>query len=82
MEELLPPSAGLVLGALLGFERTPIRVPVGAALATALGVLATVASGESNATWAYLLIDISLVAVAAVAGFRVTRRLSTAAREA
>jgi hypothetical protein len=81
MEEPLPLSAGLVLGALL-VVRPSIRVPVGAALATALGVLATVASGESKVTWAYLLIDIPLVAVAAVAGFLVTRRLSTAAREA
>ena len=55
-------------------------VPVGATLATALGVLATVASGEFKMTWAYLLIDIPLVAVAAVIGFLVTRRLAATAR--
>jgi hypothetical protein len=82
MEELFPLSAGLVLGTMLGFVRPSIRVPVGAALATALGVLATMASGELKVTWAYLLIDIPLVAVAAVLGFVVTRWLSTAAREA
>jgi hypothetical protein len=82
MEELFPLSAGLVLGALLGFARPSIRVPIGAALATALGVLATVVSGEFKVTWAYLLIDIPLVAVAAVAGFLVTRWLSTMVREA
>ena len=82
MEELFPLSAGLILGALLGFVRPSIRVPVGATLATALGVLATVASGEFRVTWAYLLIDIPLVAVAAVAGFLVTRRLAATTREA
>jgi hypothetical protein len=82
MEELFPLSAGLVLGALLGFVRPSIRVPVGAALATALGVLATVASGEFKMTWAYVLIDIPLVGVAAVAGFLVTRRLAATAGEA
>lgn len=82
MEELFPLGAGLVIGALLGFVRPSIRVPVGAALATALGVLATVASGEFKVTWAYLLIDIPLVGVAAVAGFLVTRQLAATAREA
>lgn len=82
MEELFPLSAGLILGALLGFVRPSIRVPVGTTLATALGVLATVASGEFRVTWAYLLIDIPLVAVAAVAGFVVTRRLVATTREA
>jgi hypothetical protein len=82
MAEFFPLSAGLLLGALLGFVRPSIRVPVGATLATAVGVLATVASGEFRVTWAYLLIDIPLVAVAAVAGFLVTRRLVATTREA
>lgn len=82
MTELFPLGAGLVLGTLLGYVRPSIRVPLGVPLATAFGVLATVASGEFKMTWAYLLIDIPLVGVAAVTGFLVARRLALTAREA
>jgi hypothetical protein len=75
MQELLPLSAGLLLGALVGTLRPSIRVPVGAALAVVVGALATVVSGEFKVSWAYLLFDIPLVAVCAVLGFLVARRL-------
>ena len=44
--------------------------------------MATVASGEYRVSWAYLLIDIPLVVLAAVVGFAAARRLTLPAREA
>jgi hypothetical protein len=82
VEELFPLATGLVLGGLLGFVRPSIRLPVGAALAVALGVLATVASGEFRVSWAYLLIDIPLVAVAAILGLLIARGLAPSVPEA
>jgi hypothetical protein len=43
-------------------------------------VLATVASGEFYITWAFLLIDIPLVALSAVASFYAVHRLRRAPR--
>jgi hypothetical protein len=73
MQELFPLACGLVLGVFLGAVRPGMRLPVGAALAIVLGVLATVATGEFKTSWGYLLIDIPLVAIAAVAGLAVGR---------
>jgi hypothetical protein len=82
MEELFPLCSGLALGALLGLLRPSLRLPTGVALAAALGVMATVASGEYSVSWAYLVIDIPLVVLAAAAGFVAARRLTLPAREA
>jgi high-affinity Fe2+/Pb2+ permease len=65
MQELLPVVSGLIIGSLLGLLRPSMRVPVGAALAIAFGVVATIVSGEFRISWAFLLIDIPLVAVSA-----------------
>jgi hypothetical protein len=81
MEELFPLASGLALGALLGYLRPSTRLPVGAAPAIVLGVLATVASGEFRVSWTYLLIDIPLVAGAAVLGLLIARRLAARPRE-
>ena len=78
MQELVPIALGLLLGATLGYVRPSIRLPVGAALAVALGVFATVVTGEAKLGWEYLLIDIPLVAVCAAAGLVAGRRLSPA----
>ena len=75
VEEILPVVSGLVLGALIGLLRPSLRVPVGAALILAFGVLATVVSGEYLISWSFLLIDIPLVAVSAAASLYVTHRL-------
>ena len=75
MEELLPVASGLVLGSILGLLRPSVRVPVGLVLIAALGVAATVVSGEYLISWSFLLIDIPLVAISAVAGLYVTHRL-------
>ena len=73
MQELIPIGCGLLLGAALGFVRPSIRLPVGAALALVLGLLATVISGEFKTSWGYLLVDVPLVALAAFLGFSSVR---------
>jgi hypothetical protein len=46
-----------------------------AILAIALGVMATVVTGEAAVSWAFVLIDVPMVAVAASVGFLVARGL-------
>jgi hypothetical protein len=75
VSELLPILSGLCLGALLGALRPTLRIWTGVVLAVALGVLATVISGEFRITWAFLLIDIPLVAFSAALGLLAIRRL-------
>jgi len=74
VQELFPILFGLSLGAALGFVRPSLRLLLGAGLAIALGVLATVLTGELTSSWAFLLIDIPLVALSAVAGLLAGRR--------
>jgi hypothetical protein len=72
--EFLPIISGIVLGSILGFLKPKLRLSVGAVLVILLGILATVASGEFEISWGFLLIDIPLVAVsAAIALFAVHR---------
>ena len=80
MHEILPIVSGLFLGSLLGLLRPSLRVPVGAVLVVAFGVLATVVSGEFLISWAFLLIDIPLVAVSTAVGLIVVHRLRWAQR--
>ena len=80
MQELFPILFGLILGAALGFVRPSMRLPLGAGLAIALGVLATVVTGEFKSSWAFLLIDIPLVALSAVAGLLAGRRAAPLAQ--
>jgi hypothetical protein len=80
MQELFPLACGLVLGALLGAVRPGIRLPVGAALAIVLGVVATVVTGEFKTSWSFLTIDIPLVALAAAAGFAAGRQVAPGRR--
>jgi hypothetical protein len=81
VEELLPVASGLVLGSILGLLRPSLRLPVGVVLVIVLGVAATVVSGEYLISWSFLLIDIPLVAVAAVAGMYVMHRLVWTGRQ-
>lgn len=77
MNELLPIVSGLAVGAALGLLAPQLRLLLGGLSAIVLGVLATVVSGEFEVSWAYLLIDIPLVAAASVAGLlggRLVRR--------
>jgi hypothetical protein len=75
VQELVPLGLGLALGIGLGVLRPSLRLPVGALLAVCLGVLATLVTGEAEISWAFVLVDIPLVAVAAALGVMLGRRL-------
>ena len=75
MNELFPIASGFLIGSFLGWLRPSMRKWVGALLAFVFGVLATVVSGEFRISWAYLLIDIPLVAISASVGLIVSQRL-------
>lgn len=76
MQEFLPVSAGLVSGLLLGSLSSRSRLAVGLVLSIVLGFLATVVSGEWRISWAFLLVDIPLVAGCAVLGFLASRAVT------
>ncbi len=73
MTELFPIVAGLLCGLVLGSLTARRRLLVGLAFSVVAGVLATVVSGEWRISWAFLLIDIPLVAVSAVVGDLLSR---------
>jgi len=73
--ELLPVLSGLLLGSLVGLFRPFRRRRIEAFLIVTLGALATLASGEFRLSWAFLLIDIPLVALSFAAGLAVMPRL-------
>jgi len=75
MEEFLPVVAGLLCGLVLGTATARRRLAIGIAFSILAGVTATVVSGEWRISWAYLLIDIPLVAVSAVVGVVASRSL-------
>jgi hypothetical protein len=75
MQELVPLVSGFAVGLALGALRPSLRLWVGAALAVVLGVLATVVTGELETSWAFVLVDIPLVALASVCGLLVARRI-------
>jgi hypothetical protein len=75
VNELFPVVAGLLCGVLLGSLTARRRVIFGLIVSVVAGVLATVISGEWRISWAFLLIDIPLVAVSAVVGDLVSRSL-------
>jgi hypothetical protein len=76
MQELVPLVSGFAVGLALGAIRPSLQLWVGGCLAVVLGVTATIATGEFKATWAFVLIDIPLVAVAALCGLAVARPLA------
>jgi hypothetical protein len=78
MQEMFPIACGLLLGAMLGFLRPGVRLPVGVAAAVALGVLATVITGEFKMSWGYVLVDIPLVACATLVALVAAQRLRPA----
>jgi hypothetical protein len=76
MQELVPLVSGFAVGLALGAIRPSLQLWVGACLAVVLGVAATIVTGEFKTTWAFVLIDIPLVAVAAFCGVAVARSLA------
>ena len=79
MNEFLPILSGLVAGSLIGFLRPRTRLAVGLVVSVVVGVAATIVSGESKLSWAYLLVDIPLVGLALVTAMLLTSRWRVAA---
>jgi hypothetical protein len=75
MNELFPIVAGLLCGLVLGSLTAQRRIVVGMVFAVVAGLLATIVSGEWRISWAFLLIDIPLVAISSVAGVLLSRRV-------
>ncbi|MBB5233978.1 hypothetical protein [Deinococcus budaensis] len=73
--ELLPVLSGLLLGLVLSVCPPARRRPVGTLLAVALGLYATVVSGEFRLSWAFVLVDVPLVAVSSLVAFWLTQRV-------
>ena len=73
MDELFPVVSGVVLGIVVAGLRPSVRLWAGVLLSVVLGMAATLVSGEFEAGWEYLLIDIPLVAVSAGVSFTLAR---------
>ena len=73
MDELFPVVSGVVLGIVVAGIRPSLRLWIGIPVSIALGLAATVLSGEFEVGWEYLLIDIPLVAVSAGVSFTLAR---------
>ena len=73
MDELFPVVSGVVLGIVVAGIRPSLRLWIGIPVSIALGLAATVLSGEFEVGWEYLLIDIPLVAVSAGLSFTLAR---------
>jgi hypothetical protein len=66
--EFFPILAGLTCGVLLGSLTVRRPILFGVLFSVVAGVLATVLAGEWRISWAFLLIDIPLVAGSALVG--------------
>ena len=73
MSEVFPLVAGLACGAILGgVPRTMPRATV-ALFPVAIGLIATIVSGEFRLTWGFLLVDIPSAGLAAAIGYATVR---------
>jgi hypothetical protein len=81
MHELLPIVAGFLLGFLVSRLRPALAVPLAAVGAVAIGVAATILSGEFRISWDFLAIDIPGTALAVVSGYLTARRLHGTSRQ-
>lgn len=75
MNEVFPVVSGIVVGLVVGRLTVRRRPRLWLVVTVLLGVGATVVSGEWRVTWAYLLVDIPLVGLSAVAAYLVSRRV-------
>lgn len=71
--ELLPIAIGLGVGTVLAGLRPTLTVGAALVPALPLGFLVTVITGEFELGWEYVLMDIPLVALSAMAGFWLVR---------
>ena len=73
MQEAFPIIAGLLLGWFLEPAKPRAQRIIGVSVTILLGVAATLLSGEFRIGWEFLLIDIPLVGVCALAGLTAAR---------
>jgi hypothetical protein len=78
VNELFPVITGLLAGALMAWVPALRRRRLTWLAAVVLGVAATVLSGEFRVSWAYLLVDVPLVAVSCGLGIRLVRARTAA----
>jgi hypothetical protein len=76
-EEFLPVISGLVLGCLVRYFNGRAQKWAIALATVVLAIWATVASGEFRQSWGFLLLDIAIVATAALVGFAATGRVQS-----
>jgi hypothetical protein len=79
--EFVPLCLGAFLGLLLGSLRVPPSRGIVGFLAVLLGVCATAVTGELRVAWEYVLVDIPLVGLSAVACFACLRRRRSLVRD-
>ena len=81
MHEIVPVALGACSGLVVGRLTARYGAWPWAVLAVGLGFAATVLTGEWRLSWAYVLVDIPIVAVSSAAVFTATRRRWRAATE-
>lgn len=86
MAEIVPIVLGLVSGLIVGASTVHYPVLRWLLASLLLGVAATVLTGEWRLSWAYIAVDVPLVAFASAVGFALARktrqRRAPAARQA
>jgi len=72
--EIFPVVSGFLLGTLLGWITPRSRKGIGVPIVLLLAFLATVISGEFRISWGFLLVDLPLVSIPALAAFTLQQR--------
>ena len=72
--EIFPVVSGLLLGTFLGSITPRSHKRIGVPILVLLAFLATVVSGEFRISWGFLLVDLPLVSIPAVAAFTLQQR--------
>ena len=74
MNELVPMAFGMIVGLLIGTLTARRRLIVWLSASAVLGTAATVLTGEWRISWAFLLVDIPMVAGTAVLAHLAARK--------
>ncbi len=77
MGELFPIVAGILVGIIASrIARGRLRALVAVALTVLFGVTATLLSGEARESWAFVFVDVGLVALVATIAWAATTLVS------
>ena len=78
MDELVPVILGVIFGVVIWlFTAGTLRTVLSVLAVMVAGVTATIASGEYQESWVYLLLDFGEAALGLVVGYVVAARLLT-----